>query len=306
MKRAVLAVDLGGTNLRMSAVSDAGDILAHSRTPTPENCDPPMLLSAMSKLEAECRSALGPEFEVAALGVGAPANIGPQHGVLRDLPNLRQLEGMDLKADLVDRFKIPVTLENDATAAAIGENWLGASRTVSDSIMITLGTGVGGGVILNNQPVRGIDGTAGKVGHMCVEPDGYPCKCGSHGCIEQYASATAIVRLAVESGMQVSSSAEVYEASMSGDAKAKAVFERMGRLLGITLGSLANLLNPQMFIIGGGAAAGWDAFIDQVRSELHARAFSEPANRAVIVRSELGGDAGILGAAKSALDLLPS
>jgi glucokinase len=306
MNRAVLAVDLGGTNLRMSAVSESGEILAHARSATPGKCDPQMLLTAMSTLESECRSALAPDIEITGMGVGAPANIGPQHSVLRDLPNLRQLEGMDLKADLVDRFKIPVTLENDATAAAIGENWLGASRTVSDSIMITLGTGVGGGVILNDKPVRGIDGTAGKVGHMCVEPDGHPCKCGSHGCIEQYASATAIVRLAVEAGMHVSSSAEVYDAAMSGDAKAQAVFERMGRLLGITLGSLANLLNPQMFVIGGGAAAGWDAFIEHVRSEMHARAFSEPANRAVIVRSELGGDAGILGAAKSALDLLPS
>jgi glucokinase len=303
MPKAVLAVDLGGTNLRMAAVAENGEILALERTPTPTDGQQPFL-DALEYLAGKCRGRLTGGHDIVAIGVGAPANIGPQHGVLRDLPNLRQLEGMDLRQELVTRFSIPATLENDATAAAIGENWLGASREVSDSIMVTLGTGVGGGVILNEQPVRGVDGTAGKVGHMCVEPDGHPCKCGSHGCIEQYASATAIVRLAGEAGLTVTSSADVYKMAMAGDERAKSVFEKMGRLLGITLGSLANLLNPQMFIIGGGAAAGWDAFIEHVRTSLNSHAFSEPASRAVIVRSELGDNAGILGAARSAFDHL--
>jgi glucokinase len=263
-----------------------------------------MLLDAIGDLAGQCRAALDDEHEIVSIGVGAPANIGPQHGILRNLPNLPHLEGMDLKTALESRLGMPATLENDATAAAIGENWLGASRDVRDSIMITLGTGVGGGVIIDNEPIRGIDGTAGKVGHICVEPDGHPCKCGSHGCIEQYASATAIVRLAREAGLDAASSADVYKMSMAGETRARAVFERMGRLLGLTLAGLANLLNPQMFIIGGGAAAGWDAFIDHVRNELTARAFPEPASRAIVVRSELGDNAGILGAARSALALV--
>ena len=301
---AVFAIDLGGTNLRLAAVAPDGEILAHARTATPDSCSPVTLLDKIEELAAECRSALDKDRRIAAIGVGAPANIGPQHGILRNLPNLPHLEGMDLKAELEQRLGMRATLENDATAAAIGENWLGASRDVKDSIMITLGTGVGGGVIIDDRPIRGIDGTAGKIGHICVEPDGHACKCGSHGCIEQYASATAIVRLAKEAGLDVTSSADVYNMAMSGDARAKAVFERMGRLLGITLAGLANLLNPQMFIIGGGAAAGWDAFIDHVRNELSARAFPEPAARAVVVRSELRDNAGILGAARSALALV--
>jgi glucokinase len=304
MKRVVFAIDLGGTNLRMAAVDEDGTILASRRTPTPSGCDPRLLLDAMSTLADQCRSDVdGPE-RINGIGVGAPANIGPQHGVLRNLPNLPDLEGMPLKENLSKRLGMPVTLENDATAAAIGENWLGASRVVNDSVMVTLGTGVGGGVIISNEPVRGIDGTAGKLGHMCVEPNGHPCKCGSHGCIEQYASATALVRMAEESGLKVASSAEVYDLAIGGDAAAKAVFERMGGLLGITLAGLANLLNPEMFIIGGGASAAWDAFIDHTRDELRARAFPEPAARARIVRSELGDNAGILGAARSALTLL--
>jgi glucokinase len=301
MNKIVFAVDLGGTNLRMAAVSDDGVILSHARTPTPRDCDPTALLDAMETLAGECRSGLADGQKIAAIGVGAPANVSPQDGILKNLPNLRQLEGMDLKGGLTERFKIPVTLENDATAAAIGENWLGASREVKDSIMVTLGTGVGGGVILNNEPIRGIDGTAGKIGHICVEPDGVPCKCGSHGCIEQYASATALVRMAREAGLEVANSFDVYKLAQSGDAAALAVFQKMGRYLGITLAGLVNLLNPEMIIIGGGAAASWDAFIDHVRSEVRARAFDEPADRAQIVRSELPDNAGILGAAKSAL-----
>jgi glucokinase len=304
MNETVLAVDLGGTNLRMAAVGPGGEILAHARSTTPENCDPQMLLTTMESLAKECRAALAPEREIVGIGVGAPANIGPQHGVLRNLPNLRQLEGMDLKTDLSARFHIPVTLENDATAAAIGENWLGASRDVTDSIMITLGTGVGGGVIINNEALRGIDGTAGKIGHMNVEPDGVPCKCGSHGCIEQYASATALVRMGREAGLEVSSSLDVYRSAQSGNEAARSVFQSMGRHLGITLASLVNALNPEMIVIGGGAAAGCDAFIDHVRTEMHARAFNEPADRAQIVRSVLGDNAGILGAARSAF-LMP-
>src|SRR4051812_20883381 len=155
MSKAVFAVDLGGTNLRLAVVDPEGQILAHARSATPGDCDPSILLKTMAALADECRSAIGAETEIKAIGVGAPANVGPQHGVLHRLPNLRQLEGMDLRSDLSARFKMPVTLENDATAAAIGENWLGASREVSDSIMVTLGTGVGGGVILNNEAVRG-------------------------------------------------------------------------------------------------------------------------------------------------------
>ena len=221
-------------------------------------------------------------------------------GVLTKLPNLPSLNGMNLKAALTDRFSLPVTLENGATAAAIGENWLGASKGVDDSILITLGTGVGGGVIINGEPHRGKDGTADEIGHICVEPDGHPCGCGSHGCVKQYACATAIVRMAKESGLEITTSLEVYESAQRGDEIARSVFQKMGRYLGITLAGLVNTLNPEMIVLGGGVAAGMDAFIEPLKAEILARAFREPAERAKIVRSELGDNAGFLGAARSA------
>lgn len=307
----VLAVDLGGTNLRMAAVGSDGQIFSHAKTETQHANDPHGLLAALASLAAECRSVLSADQKVIGIGAGVPANI-THDGVLQNLPNLRGLEGMNLKAGLSSQFDLPVGLENDATAAAIGENWLGASKDVRDSIMITLGTGVGGGIIINNEPLRGADGTAGKLGHICVEPDGHPCGCGSHGCIEQYASATAIVRMANEWGVEVATSLDVYKLAtgsppdgspemltLPNKQKARAVFAKMGRYLGITLGGLVNALNPEMIVIGGGAAAAWDAFVDHLNRELKYRAFDEPAERVQIVRGQLGDNAGILGVAHS-------
>ncbi len=298
MSDIVLAVDLGGTNLRMAAVGGDGRIFAHAKTETEKANEPKSLLAALSSLADECRASLAPEQQIIGIGAGVPANITPD-GILQNLPNLPSLEGMHLKADLSAKLNFPVVLENDATAAAIGENWLGASKDVCDSILITLGTGVGGGIIIDNKPLRGIDGTAGKLGHICVEPDGHPCGCGSNGCIEQYASATAIVRMGNEAGLPSKTSFEVYEAAQAGDQRAVDVFKKMGRYLGITFGGLVNALNPEMIVIGGGAAAAWDAFIDDLTTELHYRAFNEPSDRVRIVQGTLGDNAGILGAARS-------
>ena len=299
MNDVVLAVDLGGTNLRMAAVERDGNILANARTGSQKNWTPGDLVGELESLAAECGCVGGTDRRVVGFGVGVPANFNAE-GVLTHVTNLPKLTGMNLKADISAKFGVPVILENDATAATIGENWLGASKDANDSIMLTLGTGVGGGIIINNEPFRGIDGTAGRLGHICVEPDGHPCGCGNRGCIEQYASATAIVRMANEAGLAARKSLEVYEAARSGDERALAVFKKMGRYLGITLGGLVNALNPEMIVIGGGVATGLDAFVGHLQTELNARAFHEPAERAKIVRGSLRDNAGILGVARSA------
>ncbi|MEO6654564.1 MAG: ROK family protein [Pyrinomonadaceae bacterium] len=302
MNDVVLAVDLGGTNLRMAAVDRDGQIIAHARTSSDKDGTPGDLLDAVSGLAAECGYASGKVSRVIGMGVGVPANFD-KDGILTHVTNLPKLTGMNLIAELSARFGVPVVLENDATAAAIGENWLGASKDVNNSIMLTLGTGVGGGIIINNEPYRGIDGTAGRLGHINVEPEGHPCGCGSRGCIEQYASATAIVRMALEAGLTSQTSLEVYDAAQTGDERALSVFKTMGRYLGITLGSLINALNPEMIVLGGGVATGLDAFVDHVQTEINIRAFHEPAKRARIVKGQLTDNAGILGAAHSAFQI---
>ncbi|HMS08846.1 MAG TPA: ROK family protein, partial [Pyrinomonadaceae bacterium] len=178
------------------------------------------------------------------------------------------------------------------------------------SICVTLGTGVGGGIIIDGKPLRGIDGTAGEIGHICVEPFGHPCGCGSVGCLEQYSSATAVVRMArellsefpdsiVASGDDVSS-LDIYNAAISGDPMANEVFCRFGFYLGVALGGLINVLNPEVIVIGGGASESWDVFIEPLNGEIRKRAFKRPADRVTIVKAKLGDDAGILGVAKLA------
>ena len=301
MNEIVLSADLGGTNLRMATVTASGEVLHVARGKTPANVSPAQLLDITEDLSVECRNAIGSEWPVKGMGFASPAPASKNcEGVLTKLPNLPSLNGMNLAAELGKRFSLPVTLENDATAAAIGEHWLGASRSVGDSIMLTLGTGVGGGLILDGEPFRGVDGTAGEIGHIVVEPEGHPCGCGGRGCIEQYASATAIVRIARESGLPYETSVDIYKAAEGGDESAQRVFKTMGKYLGIALAGIVNVLNPEMIVIGGGVAAGWSAFIEPLRSEIAARAFEAPAKRAVLVRSSLGDMAGLLGVARSA------
>ena len=310
MKEIVLAADLGGTNLRMAAVDREGKILHRTKHNTPQSNRADEIVSAIAEAAQECLSAVKKKGWIKAFGAALPATLNAPAGIILKAPNLPALDGFRFSATVSDELNLPVVLENDANAAAIGENWLGASKGFSNSICVTLGTGVGGGIILNCNILRGVDGPAGEIGHICVEPIGEPCGCGSRGCVEQYSSATAIVRLTRElenhypkSILQNKTrltSLDVYEAGKTGDELALEVFRKMGFYLGIALADLVNVLNPEIIVIGGGASAGWDLFINHVQDQIRKRAFDEPAARAKIVRAELGDDAGILGAAKLA------
>ncbi|HQX54635.1 MAG TPA: ROK family protein [Pyrinomonadaceae bacterium] len=304
MNRIALALDLGGTNLRLAAVGEDGTIYSRSRAETPKGSSGNDVIDLIIHLAEHCRSGLEDPSAVCAIAAAVPATINIDEGILNKLPNLRCLEGVPLRDILSNRLGVDAVLENDATAAAIGENWLGASRDVDTSICVTLGTGVGGGLMINGKPYRGKDGTAGEVGHICVEPDGHPCGCGSRGCVEQYASATAVIRMAREAGLDVSTSSDVYNWAKRGNEEAVDVFTAMGTYLGIGLAGLVNVLNPEMIVIGGGVSAAWELFAGDVRREVDERSFPEPAKRVKIVGAELGDDAGILGAARAVFALI--
>ncbi len=302
MDKVVLALDLGGTNARFAAVLPDGSILTRMRVRTPKTDDGDQILGMIVNSFQSIRNETAGRYEAVAIAAAVPATIRATDGILAELPNLPALEGVDISAVLREGLGLKTYLENDATAATIGEHWMGASKGVANVIGVTLGTGVGGGLIINGMPFRGKDGTAGEIGHVCVEPEGHPCGCGSRGCVEQYSSGTAIIRMAREAGLNVSSSWDVYELAMDGDEKAAEVFSTMGKYLGIVFAGLVNVLNPEMFVIGGGVAGGWDLFIHRVEQEVIERAFRDPARRAKIVRAALGEDAGILGAARVAFD----
>lgn len=305
MDEIVLAVDLGGTNLRAAAVRPDGAIAARCRAQTPRTGDPRGIVAAVLESGRSCLSQISAKTP-AAVALAVPAAVGYESGRVLKAPNLPCLDGFDIRSSLENVFGTPVFLENDANAAALGENWKGASRGMSDSIMVTLGTGMGGGIIVRGSVLRGADGTAGEIGHICIEPDGLPCGCGSKGCVEQYVSALAIVRMAGEqtdfSCVGYPSARSVFDAAKEGDPRAAEVFRRMGVSLGIALADLINIFNPEAIVIGGGVSGAWDLFIGHTVGEIRARAFKEPAERARLLRPLLGDDAGVLGAARAGFD----
>jgi glucokinase len=313
-KQIVIACDLGGTNLRMAAIDSAGNILYRTKRETPKADRADEVVGALIESAEECREKVKDSGIVLAIAIAAPATVNAEKGIILKAPNVPALDGFRIIAALENDLNVKAILENDANAAAVGENWLGASKGFENSICVTLGTGVGGGIIINGKILRGIDGTAGEIGHICVEPFGAPCGCGSRGCVEQYSSATAIVRQIQELASQYPkselahksrlTSKDVYEAGLNGDELALEVFRRQGFYLGLALGGLINVLNPEVITIGGGAAAGWDLFINHLQEQIEKRTYREPRLRAKFEKAILGDDAGILGAAKLAFDRL--
>ncbi len=313
MDEFVLATDLGGTNLRVAAVDRNGKILYRTKYDTPKSERADEIFLAITQAARKCEQAIEKKGKIIAVGAALPATLNVADGIILKAPNLPALDGVRFSATVSGELNLPVIMENDANSAAIGEHWLGASKGFDNSICVTLGTGVGGGIIISGAILRGVDGTAGEIGHICVEPFGAPCGCGSRGCVEQYSSATAIVRLVRELENQYPQSSlpkksrctslDVYEAGREGDELALEVFRQMGFYLGVALADLVNVLNPEVIVIGGGAAAGWDLFINHVQHQIYGRAFKEPAERAKLVRAKLGDDAGILGAARLAFDV---
>lgn len=308
----VFAADLGGTHLRVAAIDRSGKICCRKMQLTPQVEKPNDIVHALIDAAHECELTIGRQGGViSAVSVAVPGTVNAAEGVVVKAPNVPCLDGFRLAAALESELKWPAILENDANAAAIGEMWRGAGKDYRTIICVTLGTGVGGGIILDGKLWRGADGSAGEIGHIGVDPfGGVACTCGSRGCLEVYASATAIVRMTREarprypnSSLHMSedlTSEKVYQAGLGGDELALEVFRRMGVYLGIGVASIINVLNPEIVLIGGGLSNGWDLFEKHMRQQVIERAFPIPARRVKILRAECGDDAGLLGAARLA------
>lgn len=310
----VIAADLGGTNLRAATIDRCGHIHERTKQHTPKAEKPDEIVKAIVSAARECERICEQRGEkIRAVSIVVPGTVQVENGIVTKAPNVPSLNGFRLAAALESELQWPAILENDANAASVGEMWMGAGRGRKSIIMITLGTGVGGGIILDGKLWRGVDGSAGELGHIGIEPfGGVPCPCGSRGCLEVYASATAIVRMTRETRPRYPNSplhtseeltaAAIYESGIKGDELALEVFRRMGIYLGVGLASLINIFNPETIILGGGVAAGWDLFIQHVKEQVAERAFPVPARRAEIVRALCGDDAGLLGAAQIAFE----
>jgi glucokinase len=298
----------------VATVDHNGKIYYRHMQPTPKAEKPNEIVRALIDAvhEAEQKTAeLG--GRISAVSLAVPGTVNVAEGVVVKAPNVPCLDGFRLTAALESELDWPVILENDANAAAIGERWQGAGRGQRTLICVTLGTGVGGGIILDGKLWRGADGSAAEIGHIGVDPfAGVACMCGSRGCLEVYASATAIVRMTREArprypnsilhNIEDLTSQKIYQAGRDGDELAIEVFRRMGVYLGIGLASLINVLNPEIVVIGGGLSNGWDLFEKHMHQQVIERSFPIPARRVKIVRAECGDDAGLLGSARLAFE----
>jgi glucokinase len=296
-----IGIDLGGTNLRAAAIDKDGKMLSKISGGTPVAEGPEPVVNDMAQAVEKLREQFGRD-QLGGIGAGVPGNIDMAKGVIVGWGNMPIFNGYAMRDELSKRLNTKVILENDANAAALGEKWMGAGRGVDDLVLLTLGTGVGGGIIVGGHILHGYIGMAGELGHMTVSPNGNPCGCGNRGCLEKHASATAVSAMARLLGMGHDLTAQqVYDLAVQGNDRAREIFRVMGEALGIALASLVNIFNFPLYLLGGGVVAAWDFFAPVMLAEVERRCFTyRSALKTVPTRIEpakLGGDAGLYGAA---------
>ncbi len=313
----LVGIDLGGTNIKVGLVTPTGRLLAETRAPTDVPGGPQKAVATMVSLARQLLERCGLNTScLLAAGIGSPGPLNTRTGCIVKTPNLHGWDGAPLALWVGDALGIPAFLEGDANAACWGEHWVGAGRGVNNMILITLGTGVGGGVIVNGELVRGIDDTGGHIGHMVVVAGGRTCSCGRKGCLEAYASAPATVRRFLEAVRRGETqapgpedrltTADIHRAALRGDAVACRAIEDTGRYVGTVLGSLANVLNPELCCVSGGMIHAGEMLFGPMREALLEYAFDLPGKRLKVMPAELGESAGIIGAAGCALRRLES
>ncbi len=316
MSTHAIGIDLGGTNLRGAVVNGNLEIVARRQTLTRAEEGPDAIVGRIAEIVTGLRQETGlTAGSIQAIGIGAPGPLDSRAGVVLTTPNMPGWENYPLAAKVEQRTGIAALLENDANCAGWGEYRAGAGAGCRDMVLMTLGTGVGGAVILDGKLRRGPDYAAGEIGHMIVVAGGRQCGCGSRGCLEAYASATATVarfREAMKEGWQSSlaekSSAaitceDIFNAANAGDNLAQHVVKETGRYLGLAAAVLANLLNPERCLFSGGMIRGGEILFAAIRAECLRHAFAAPGERLEILPAALAGDAGLVGAASLVLEL---
>jgi glucokinase len=288
-----IGVDLGGTKILAGVVARDGTVIRRHERPTPQDSQE----HVVAELEAAVAELV--DESVAAVGFGAPSPIDQEKGVVVRCVNV-PLEDAPLRDRMRERFGVPVGLDNDANAAAIGEWGAGAGREVDDLVMLTLGTGVGGGVISGGKPFRGRNGAGAELGHVVIVHDGRPCQgaCTGHGHLETYVSGSAVTAAARESFGPVADAHRLVRLANEGDAKAKELLEEVARYLGSGIGSFVNVFAPQLVVLGGGfGVAAFDHLRGPAETVARQEALEPMRSTIRLAKAELGTAAGLIGAA---------
>ncbi len=304
-----IGVDVGGTKISAGVVTPQGELLNEVRYSSKGSTEE--LLDNIARAVREVREG----YEVSAACLAVPGLIMADENKVIFSPNLPNIEGVPLKEELGGRFDLPVTVENDANAAAWGEFRFGAGSEVDHLVFVTLGTGVGGGVISHGILMRGVQGAGGELGHMTIHATGPRCGCGNRGCLESLASGTSITRRAREVAAERPDSAlgkiarereligeDVTRLAEEGDEAALSVLEEAGLWLGIGLAGFVNIFNPEVVAVGGGAAKAGELILDRARKEMYLRARSPSRDLVEIKAATLGAESGVIGAAALARD----
>jgi glucokinase len=306
----IIGVDLGGTKMLLGVLDADSRVLWESREASTGQTEEELV----DLLVREVNEARAARPGAAAVGLGIPATIDHGRGIAISAVNL-PLDDVPIRDLLAERTGLPVFVDNDANVAALAEHLYGAAKGAGNAVMLTIGTGIGGGLIIDGEVYRGSTGAGAELGHTVIAMDGPPCQgnCPGRGCVETLASGTAIGREGLAAAERESDSVlgrmladgeaidgrAVTEAALNGDPTARAVFDLVGRRLGVALTSFANIFEPEAIVIGGGVIAAGDLLLDPARRELEARALP-PMNRTPVRAAELGSDAGMIGAAAMA------
>ncbi|GAB5053135.1 ROK family glucokinase [Pediococcus ethanolidurans] len=317
MDRKLIGVDLGGTTIKFAILTDSGEVQQKWSVET-------NILDEGSHIVPDIVESINHHIKLynmdksqfIGIGMGTPGTVDREKGTVVGAYNLNWKTVQNVKADVEAGTGIKFTMDNDANVAGLGERWKGAGENGSDVSFVTLGTGIGGGLIADGQLLHGTAGAAGEIGHVTVEPNGYLCTCGKRGCLEQYASATGVVHVARDMAEEFSGDSElkrqtddgqditsklVFDLAKSGDALAVRVVDKVCYYLGLALGNLANTLNPESIVIGGGVSAAGDYLLKQVDHYFQEFAFTTVRNSTSLKLARLGNDAGVIGAASLAL-----
>jgi glucokinase len=307
-----LGIDLGGTNIKSGVVDDRGRPLSSISLPTEAERGPVVGLDNLVAAGDEALRASGLDWDrIAAVGLGSPGTMDIEAGMLLDPPNLPGWDNLPIRQLLADRLKKPVVLQNDGNAAAFGEYWVGAGMNTHSLVMFTLGTGVGGGIVIGGSILEGRHSHGGECGHIVIEVEnGRQCSCGAFGHLEAYASATALVKRALEALEDTSvtstlrsiepeelSSRAISAAAAAGDTFARKLMRDTAHYLAVGAVTLMHTIDPDLVLFGGGMIAAGPQFLEDIRSDVRTMAFPIPAARTRIDYARLGGKAGFIGAA---------
>ncbi|KPN79704.1 Glucokinase [Apilactobacillus kunkeei] len=317
MVRKLIGIDLGGTTTKLAFLTDSGEILDKWAITTDvsangENIVPNIINSISKKMEDSDHKI----DDFIGIGMGTPGSVNREEGTVIGAYNLNWKTTQHIKDQIEKALGLPFVLDNDANVASLGEYWKGAGSKDSDVVFVTLGTGVGGGVIVNGELAHGVNGGAGEIGHITVEPGGFECTCGKRGCLEQYASATGVVKVAknlsseftgqsrlkemINSGEEVTSKVVFFLAD-NGDIFANQVVDHVCYYLGLALANVGNTLNPDNIVIGGGVSNAGNTLLQPTTKYFQENAFRPVRDSTKIRLAQLGNDAGVIGAGSLAL-----